>query len=108
MASIAWLGCRPARLATGRDARPHRHRAPGRVSRLAAKAESHAWAGTRADRGDGPKRRPRGTLAAPERRAGDRLPRSVVVTLVLLGLLLPLLGARYAAARFRGFGRPTA
>jgi uncharacterized iron-regulated membrane protein len=63
------------------------------------------------------KRRPRGTLATPERRAGDRLPRSVVVTLLLLGLLFPLLGAslllvalldRYAAARFNGFGRPTA
>jgi uncharacterized iron-regulated membrane protein len=63
------------------------------------------------------KRRPRGALAAPERKAGDRLPRSVFVTLVLLGVLFPLLGAslllvalidRYAAARFSGLGRPTA
>ena len=63
------------------------------------------------------KRRPRGALAAPERKAGDRLPRSVFLTLVLLGVLFPLLGAslllvalfdRYAAARFSGLGRPTA
>jgi uncharacterized iron-regulated membrane protein len=56
-------------------------------------------------------RKPRGALAAPERRAGDRLPRSIVVPLVLLGALFPLLGAslvlvalvdRYAASRFSG------
>jgi uncharacterized iron-regulated membrane protein len=62
------------------------------------------------------KRRPAGALAAPERKPGDRLPRFIVVTLVALGVVFPLLGAtllvvalvdRYAA-RFSGFGRPTA
>ena len=63
------------------------------------------------------KRRPPGALAAPQRRAGDRLPRSIFVPLLLLAVLFPLLGAslglvalidRYAAARFKGLGRPTA
>jgi uncharacterized iron-regulated membrane protein len=56
-------------------------------------------------------RRPRGALAAPERRAGDALPRSIVVPRVPRGVLFPLLGAslvlvalvdRYAASRFSG------
>jgi uncharacterized iron-regulated membrane protein len=63
------------------------------------------------------KRRPRGRLGAPERSAGERLPRGIVAMLVTLGLLFPLLGAtlilvalcdRYAAARLSGLGRPTA
>jgi uncharacterized iron-regulated membrane protein len=63
------------------------------------------------------KRRPRGQLAAPQTKHGDRLPRFLVFTLCAMGLLFPLLGAsllliaafdRYAAARFSGLGRPTA
>ena len=62
------------------------------------------------------KRRPAGRLAAPEIKAGDRLPRFIVALLVAMGLLFPLLGCtlllaaaidRYAA-RFSGFGRPIA
>jgi uncharacterized iron-regulated membrane protein len=63
------------------------------------------------------KRRPRGRLGAPERSAGEHLPRGIVAVPVTLGLLFVLLGAMlilaalldaYAAARFRGLGRPTA
>ena len=62
------------------------------------------------------KRRPAGTLAAPQLKQGDRLPRFLVVTLVVMGVLFPLLGVtllcawlfdRYAASD-RGLGRPTA
>jgi uncharacterized iron-regulated membrane protein len=61
------------------------------------------------------KRRPRGRLGAPERSAGERLPRGIVAVLVTLGLLFPLLGAtlllvalldRYAAARWTAITRP--
>jgi uncharacterized iron-regulated membrane protein len=44
------------------------------------------------------KRRPAGKLAAPERKDGDRLARSVVAIAVFLGLLYPLLGASMLAA----------
>lgn len=61
-------------------------------------------------------RRPPGRLAAVETRAGDRLPRFMVVTLCVMGVLFPLLGAtlivvwlvdRYAA-RDKGLGRAMA
>ncbi|KQU67257.1 MULTISPECIES: PepSY domain-containing protein [unclassified Rhizobacter] len=44
------------------------------------------------------KRRPRGRLAAPERKDGDRLARSVIAIAVVLGLLHPLLGASMLVA----------
>ncbi|WAC73452.1 PepSY domain-containing protein [Roseateles sp. SL47] len=44
------------------------------------------------------KRRPRGRLAAPPRRAGDRAAVGAVATAVLLGLLYPLLGASMLVA----------
>jgi uncharacterized iron-regulated membrane protein len=44
------------------------------------------------------KRRPRGQLAAPQRRPGDRATRGAVVTAVLLGLFYPLLGLSMIAA----------
>lgn len=44
------------------------------------------------------KRRPRGQLAAPQRRPGDRATRGAVVAAVLLGLLYPLLGLSMIAA----------
>ena len=44
------------------------------------------------------KRRPRGRLAAPPRRAGDAAARGAVALAVLLGLLYPLLGASMLAA----------
>jgi uncharacterized iron-regulated membrane protein len=39
------------------------------------------------------RRRPPGGFGAPEARAGDRLPRALVVTIATLGVLFPLLGA---------------
>ncbi|MBK6672657.1 MAG: PepSY domain-containing protein [Proteobacteria bacterium] len=62
------------------------------------------------------KRRPTGRLAAPEVKAGDRLPRFLLVTLVTMGVLFPLLGATLAvvalvdryAARLSGRGQPAA
>lgn len=44
------------------------------------------------------KRRPRGQLAAPQRRPGDHATRGAVVTAVLLGLFYPLLGLSMIAA----------
>ena len=44
------------------------------------------------------KRRPRGMLAAPPRRDGDRVARGAVIVAVLLGLLYPLLGASMLVA----------
>lgn len=44
------------------------------------------------------KRRPRGMLAAPPRRDGDRVARSAVTVAVLLGVLYPLLGASMLVA----------
>ena len=44
------------------------------------------------------KRRPRGRLAAPPRRAGDRVAAGAITVAVLLGLLYPLLGASMLAA----------
>jgi uncharacterized iron-regulated membrane protein len=44
------------------------------------------------------KRRPRGRLAAPPRRAGDRAAAGAIGVAVLLGLLYPLLGASMLAA----------
>ena len=44
------------------------------------------------------KRRPRGKLAAPPRRDGDRLARGVIVIAVVLGCVFPLLGASMLAA----------
>jgi uncharacterized iron-regulated membrane protein len=44
------------------------------------------------------KRRPRGQLAAPQRRPGDRATRGAVAVAVLLGLLYPLLGLSMIAA----------
>lgn len=44
------------------------------------------------------KRRPRGRLAAPPKRAGDRAARSAVAVATLLGLIYPLLGASMLAA----------
>jgi uncharacterized iron-regulated membrane protein len=44
------------------------------------------------------KRRPRGQLAAPQRRPGDRATRGAVVTAALLGLFYPLLGLSMIAA----------
>ncbi|RYY77633.1 MAG: PepSY domain-containing protein, partial [Comamonadaceae bacterium] len=44
------------------------------------------------------KRRPRGRLAAPPRRAGDRAAWGAIAVAVLLGVLYPLLGASMAVA----------
>lgn len=44
------------------------------------------------------KRRPRGMLAAPPRRDGDRVARGAVAVAVVLGLLYPLLGASMLVA----------
>lgn len=44
------------------------------------------------------KRRPRGRLAAPPRRAGDRAARGAIAVAVLLGVLYPLLGASMLVA----------
>ncbi len=44
------------------------------------------------------KRRPRGRLAAPPRRAGDRAAAGAIAVAVLLGLVYPLLGASMVAA----------
>lgn len=44
------------------------------------------------------KRRPRGRLAAPPKRAGDRAARGALAVAVLLGLLYPLLGASMLVA----------
>lgn len=44
------------------------------------------------------KRRPRGRLAAPPRRAGDRAAAGAIAVAVLLGLLYPLLGASMLVA----------
>ena len=44
------------------------------------------------------KRRPRGRLAAPPRREGDRAAAGAVAVAAVLGLLYPLLGASMLAA----------
>jgi len=92
-------------------------RQDGPANRFVERAACLLRVGTRAGSAVWPTRRQRGAHAAPQRTPGDRLPRSVFATLVLLELLFPLLGAslvlvalvdRYAAARFSGLGRPTA
>jgi uncharacterized iron-regulated membrane protein len=66
------------------------------------------------------RRRPAGSFGAPQLKAGDRLPRPLVVTIAALAVLFPLLGAsvllvlgiealrRYAASSDSGAGRPMA
>ena len=53
------------------------------------------------------KRRPRGRLAAPPRRQGDRAARSALVVAAVLGLLYPLLGASMLAALLIDTALPT-
>jgi uncharacterized iron-regulated membrane protein len=66
------------------------------------------------------RRRPAGSFGAPQLKAGNRLPRPLVVTIAALAVLFPLLGAsvllvlgiealrRYAASSDSGAGRPMA
>ena len=49
------------------------------------------------------KRRPRGTLAAPVRRGGDRVARGMIAIAVSLGLLFPPLGTSMLLAATVGW-----
>jgi uncharacterized iron-regulated membrane protein len=118
LGSIGWHDYSPTARAVEWGVMTHMGRQYGRANQFANLAVSAVLIGTTiAGVVLWWKRRPRGRLGAPERIAGERLPRAIVVVLVTLGLLFPLLGAtlilfalldRYAAARFKGLGRPTA